>query len=138
MGLKFSIKINKGVINKALSKAVDEVIEVGLNHLIDTGREFIRYAKANKQFQNQTHNLVTSMGFGIAQNGRVIYMEFDGIGEEGMAKGESLVNEVASTLIDPSLICVAGENYAVHVEKNGFNVMSNFEPMFFDLLKNSR
>lgn len=138
MGLKFSIQINKKVIENALSKAIDDVIEGGFSHLVEAGREFIKHAKANKQFQNRTHNLVTSMGFGIAQNGRVIHMEFDGIGEEGMAKGESLVSDVASTVIDLSLICVAGENYAVHVEKNGFNVMTNFEPMFIDLVKDSQ
>ena len=69
---------------------------------------------------DQTGNLRSSIGYLIVKDGRIISENFElvnGRGQEGLAKGRSFADELASQY--PSgyaLIIVAGMEYAAYVE----------------------
>ena len=72
-------------------------------------------------WDNQTGNLRSSIGWAVGRKGRVVRKSRFGTvleGSEGSAKGEALIERLASeySQYDLALFIVAGEEYAVYVE----------------------
>ncbi|QQT43354.1 Uncharacterised protein [Sphingobacterium multivorum] len=128
-------KFNTSNLNKVFQASAEKMIEKAKHRFIDIGESFKKYAKENKGFEDHTYNLVSSIGFGVAFQGELIHVDFDGKGAEGVEKGEKLVTELASKCSNMTLICVAGENYALAVESKGRDVITGSSQVVEGLLK---
>lgn len=137
MALKVQLIVDKAKLSNAMSMAIDKMRERVLNRFITIGETFTKLAKENKEFQDHTFNLVSSIGFGVVQNGVVIHEKFEGQGEEGVRKGKELVAQAAAESTGLGLVCVAGENYAIYVESKNFDVITGTSYTVEKMLKES-
>lgn len=110
------------------------------------GKEFTERARAKinktgKVFNNITWNLVSSMGYALVQNNKIVESYFPSVkaGTTGesvgakYAKGE--VFETAHTKDDILLVLVAGMDYALFLDVKGYDVISSSSAAFETELK---
>ena len=102
------------------------------------GDKAVTEARENHWYQNQTGNLESSIGYCIAENGRIIFGgDFEVVkdghngAEEGRKFLQRLVEEHSSGLV---LIVVAGMEYAAFVEAKNLNVLDSAEQLTERLL----
>lgn len=133
--IKVVPKFNTSNLNKVFQASAEKMLQKAKARFIEVGVSFKKYAKENKGFEDHTFNLVSSIGFGIAFQGQLIHVDFEGKGAEGVEKGEKLVAELASKCSNMTLICVAGENYALAVESKGRDVITGSSQVVEGLLK---
>lgn len=100
--------------------------------LKDSGEYFVKLARESKTYRDDTNNLRSSIGYVIVKDGAILIEDFKisgtgtgSDGAEGLAKGKMLAVSIASKVNGIALVCVAGMNYAVHVENNGYEVISS-------------
>lgn len=108
----------------ALDNLAAKVQRNAPDFLAEVGERFCDEARATKTYADRTGRLSASIGYGIVVNGRVVRTGGFGGGEgeaEGLATLARAAEEVSSA--NPTLIVVAGMNYAVYVERKGFAVL---------------
>jgi hypothetical protein len=109
------------------------------------GERFVIDARINGDYQDQTGNLRSSIGYVIIKDGQQITDNFShaGVGTDGStgtAMGSLIAEEVAAEFPKGiNLICVAGMNYAAAVESKGYDVITGssleIKSVLQDLLK---
>lgn len=95
--------------------------------LIQVGKLFVKNARENGQYGNQTFNLRSSIAFAVIKHGNIIHEDYKkfGNGSEGLQKAKDLIEELAGKKGDGfSLIAVAGMEYASIVESQGKDVIT--------------
>lgn len=112
-----------------VQKQIDKLDLFVLNELRFVGFEFVRNARTNANFTDQTGNLRSSIGFIIFKNGRPVEDNFEESGNgtdrsSGKSRGyEYGINNFKSTE-GYVLLVVAGMQYAAAVESKGFDVLT--------------
>jgi hypothetical protein len=101
------------------------------------GEEFVKLARENGSYDNQTENLRSSIGYVVTLDGKILIEDFQvvGSGQEGVAKARQLALNVAGKMGGIVLIGVAGMEYAAAVESKGFEVISNSSLLAEQFLK---
>lgn len=134
--MKSGLSYNKGVFKELAVEMAEKVqnLEKAIEFQLITyvAPETVKYAKTFKTYQDQTSNLVSSKGFVLAKNGKIISLGgFEakggekGDGAEGVKKGKEYAEELArSAGKGYALIIVAGMKYAGYVESKGFDVLT--------------
>lgn len=105
--------------------------------LVHIGESSVNEAVNNGNYTDKTGNLRSSIGFVVANDGRVI--EEGGFwnmgGTEGQAIGRALAYQKASETTEISLIVVAGMKYAQYVADKGYNVLDSAEIVIQDIAR---
>lgn len=109
-----------------LLKAKKEIIEEAiLGRLKFVGEKFIRNARTNGNYKDQTGNLRSSIGYVILKDGKQIFTNFRGKKEAGQLKAIEVANEAAEEFKRGFvLIVVAGMEYAASVESKSYDVLT--------------
>lgn len=133
------IKNTAGVI-KAIRQQVVEADDMTRKMLQYVGEDFVRRARENREFKDDTGNLQSSIGYVIVKDRKIIWKAFNGIGKsinaEGKEAGERLAQSIALTIKDGwGLIGVAGMEYGIYVEARGIDVITGSIPETRKLLK---
>lgn len=123
-----------------LDNYIQQETDAWLNDLMETyreaGRLFVEKARekifAVKRYTNRTHDLISSTGFMIFNNGELIesYFPTVGPGDEGSKVGEEFANKTASKFKARQgvlLVVVAGEYYADFLQVKGYDVLEGTE-----------
>lgn len=95
------------------------------------GEQVLNVARSTNSYKDQTGNLRSSIGYVIAQDGKVVrassfaQVKQGGNGtEQGRSYAESLAAKFSQGIV---LIVVAGMNYAAYVKKKGYDVIDGSE-----------
>ena len=95
------------------------------------GEEFVNKARSINTYLDDTGNLRSSIGYVIAKNGIVIKRNYEQVGDgnEGVAEGLNLADEVAAQYPTATIVIVtAGMNYALPLESMGLDVLTGSIP----------
>lgn len=110
-------------IRKIFDKLGERTETVCINLLARTGEEFVKIARLQGNYIDQTGNLRSSIGYIILKDGVIRQRDFRHSDKEGSDKetgvreGEQLAVSLVSDYPNGSvLICVAGMKYAAFVE----------------------
>ncbi|MFP3835352.1 hypothetical protein [Chryseobacterium sp. SIMBA_028] len=122
-------------INQRFVDAQKEIEEKFIRVLRYCGETVINEARANGSYRDVTGNLRASKGYAIIINGRIVEENFTGAAE-GVSKGKSLAQQVASGQPDIALVVVAGMKYASQVESRGRNVLTSAEQLAKTMIPN--
>ena len=121
MGITMKTKMSD--INKLIMSEIDRVELLTVRALSRLGDECVKVARdrtPEASWIDRTGNLRSSIGYVIANNGKVIhYSDFKQVkqGNEGTKVGKDLATEIVNrTVGDYVLVVVAGMNYAEFVE----------------------
>jgi hypothetical protein len=130
MGVKF--KGNLSSITKEAERQYQAALDGMIEIMQYVGEEFMTDAKKalrlNKSlfpkgnYQDQTANLRSSIGYFILLNGRVITSKTEG-NSEGTDAAKSMLQQVQKGGLQ--LVGVAGMDYALKVESKGYNVITS-------------
>ncbi|MGL4585271.1 MAG: hypothetical protein ACRCVU_20125 [Flavobacterium sp.] len=149
MGIKLT---NLKDIEKFLERSIQERETIIINRLHRVGLKFVTDARtkdreegyyskkgatltpASQGYFDWTGQLRASIGYFITKNGIIIESDFttDNIKTKGdldlrdlgKKEGEALAQELTKNVQGYALICVAGADYAYHVESNGYDVIT--------------
>lgn len=124
---KFTVADIKAVILDR-KRRIDEAIILTLKR---TGEQFVKDAREDGTYKDQTGNLRSSIGYIIMKDGQLLFENFRTInggklrGAEGLQRAKQVINEVASQFRSGYvLIGVAGMDYAAAVESKGYDVIT--------------
>lgn len=136
MGLTpgFTKKDINDYIQKKL-KGYRKAIELRLKR---TGEEFVKLARENGQYLDQTGNLRSSIGYIVLYNGIVLSEDYKAVnnGSEGVKKAQSFAEKIADQYPEGFvLVCVAGMEYAAAVESKGKDVLTGSSQIAEQILK---
>ena len=127
-----SIVIPERYLEEAREMAKSQAIRA----LKAVGEECVDEAVQSGNYTDQTCNLRSSIGFVVADDGRVV--EEGGFwnlgGSEGPTIGRAKAYEKASDSSGLALIIVAGMDYAEYVADKGFNVLDSAELLASQLI----
>jgi len=116
--------------NFVLSKEQKIIWTLGM-----VGEQFVNDARNIRTYRDRTGNLRSSIGYIIAQDGKIIRENIEG-DSEGTAHARQVVEEVLrENQKGLVLIGVAGMEYAVAVESKGYDVITGSIPAAKALLK---
>lgn len=124
---------NMSKIEAYIARRVEERIQEVIAFLRAKGLEYTELARSktlvsqDNRYNNITYNLISSVGFTLARDDKVIesYFPILETGAEGAAKGKEVGEREAiaiSTKNSIVLMLVAGENYAEFVQDKGKDV----------------
>ena len=133
MGVK--LNLNQSAINAKMKDAEEAILQKFLRVLRYCGEMAVNEARTSGNYQDQTGNLRSSIGYVIAINGKIIEDNFEG-SAEGQNEGKNIAREIARSTPDIALIVVAGMKYASHVESKGRNVLTSAEQMANNIIPN--
>lgn len=133
MALRFTGNMN--AINQRFVDAQKEIEEKFIRVLRYCGEAVINEARTNGSYRDVTGNLRASKGYAIILNGRIVEENFTGAAE-GVSKGKSLAQQIASGQPDIALVVVAGMKYASQVESRGRNVLTSAEQLAKTMIPN--
>jgi hypothetical protein len=132
---------NMAAIEKTLEAFADSKKRQGVEAMIYAGELFVNLAREHGTYTDRTGNLRNSIGYAIAENGRVSkfaletrsYQNADAEsvkgGEEARSAARNVAEEVArENPIGHILIGFAGMEYAAAVESRGYDVISGYMP----------
>lgn len=129
MGLK--PKFTKEDINKLFKERLARIEQAIISRLTFVGENFVKNARNNGAYKDQTGNLRSSIGYIVLRNGKKLREDFEEaeVGTDkktGLRDGKKLAKEVGKTLnTGYVLICVAGMDYAAALEsgnRKGYTV----------------
>lgn len=126
MALKFDKQKFDKIFLKELENFHSEIDEKIIYYLNYLGMQLMKYAKEHKAFEDQTGNLVNSIGYAVLKKGIVTGVNFEAekrgpqfnpAETPGELIGENLAYSVASQFpAEYTLLVIAGMNYASYVE----------------------
>ncbi|QGY44144.1 hypothetical protein GM418_10880 [Maribellus comscasis] len=135
------IVTNMGAMFRALDKQVKDAEWQTQQLLKYAGEQFLRRARLNKEFKDDTGNLQSSIGYVVAKNRRIIINAIEGLEpEKQTAKGKTYGVRLAEAIIADYpmgyvLVGVAGMEYGVYVEANGKDVITGSIPQTKKLIR---
>jgi hypothetical protein len=129
---------DKGMVNKFILGMVGNIEKALIYNLEYLVAKLQNHAKMSKGYENQTSNLVSSIGGAVVKDGKVVtYRGFDkaggNIGIESNSDGTTIGKEFVDSLLSEvgsgyGIILVAGMEYATYVENyHNLNVLKKTE-----------
>lgn len=98
-----------------------------LNQFAYIGETVVNFAKDNRGYTDRTGNLVSSTGYILIKDGKIMNSKFESEsgGGAGAREGEKFASRIAKGMPDGiGIVVVAGMEYAKHVEATGKNVIA--------------
>lgn len=134
---------------KSADDMVDEWVDGFVNAAIQAmgklGVECVNHARQIPKdigFEDHTGNLRSSIGFKLFVNGEPVMENYRKVlnGNEGMAKGKALADEVGQRCQQDQIMLVvtAGMEYAIYVESRGRDVIASAESLCYENLPQLR
>ena len=131
MGSLGGVKIvNLAQALSSIDNFVDNVDNAVLEGFKYAGETFIRHARLNREFEDDTGNLQSSIGYIIAKDGKMLFEAIKGIDDylqkpkgkaEGLRLAKAVLKENSKGWV---LVGVAGMDYGIYVEARGIDVIS--------------
>lgn len=92
------------------------------------GESCVNEARKKHSYQDQTGNLTSSIGYVIAEDGKIIFESFEGAKDAGKRAGIQFARDIVKNYPnDVVLIFVAGMKYASYVANRGYDVIDSAE-----------
>lgn len=117
-------EISRDVLAARIQRYIESIIATFKR----IGEDAVKVARLTHKYKDQTGNLTSSIGYGIVDDGSIIFQSsFDVVksGANGAAEGKAYLRQLASENNQGIvLIIVAGKNYAKFVEAKGLNVLA--------------
>lgn len=114
-----TLKEMRGRAISILARVGEEAVNVARNTAMKSGRDW----------QDQTGNLRSSIGYIICEDGRVIgqsaFPQAKDTATEGPTTGLNYATSLASQTKGLALVVVAGMKYAIYVADKGYDVLSS-------------
>lgn len=126
---------DNNAINQRFIDAQKEITDKYIRVLKYCAEAAINEARAAGSYRDVTGNLRASVGYAIIINGRIVDENFTGAAD-GVSKGKSLAQQIASQQPDIALVVVAGMKYASQVESRGRNVLTSAEQLAKTMVPN--
>lgn len=128
------------VIENHLKASADAKIKVLVNTLCYVGEQCIIEARIAGNYQDQTGNLRSSIGYAVIRDGMVVqqgYIDKTKTGNEGATEGKVFLESKIEKAKKKGLVLIvtAGMNYAEYVEAKGYNVLTSAELKANSLVK---
>lgn len=134
---------------KSADDMVDEWVDMFVNAAIQAmgklGMECVNHARQIPKdigFEDHTGNLRSSIGFKLFVDGKPVMDDYRKVlnGDEGMAKGKALADEVGQRCQSDQIMLVvtAGMEYAIYVESKGRDVITSAESLCYENLPKLR
>jgi hypothetical protein len=128
------------VIENHLKASADAKIKVLVNTLCYVGEQCIIEARIAGNYQDQTGNLRSSIGYAVIRDGMVVqqgYIDKTKTGNEGASEGKVFLESKIEKAKKKGLVLIvtAGMNYAEYVEARGYNVLTSAELKANSLVK---
>lgn len=119
-------KFTKADIRKMIGAKKEAIKNAILLNLQRIGEIFVRNARLNDTYKDQTGNLRSSIGYVVLYNGQQIYEDFENKGgPAGVDTAKKIADEVKGKFPKGFvLIGVAGMEYAAAVEAKGYDVIT--------------
>ena len=137
-GITVRMKTTRGELQELTDRTMQLIREQAIQVLLRAGEEAVNEARLHHTYTDRTGNLTSSIGYGIAEDGRMLQIAgFQQVldGTEGISTGQSFLQELAAQTKGLSLIVVAGRYYAVYVEGRGYNVLQSSQIVAAKLVK---
>lgn len=140
MDLKIKMTTPKKVIRAQIADAVGKYRQLLIRQLFVVGEKCVNDARLQGSYKDQTGNLRGSVGYGIVDNGNIVttagFQQVLG-GTDGPQKGKAYLDSLLeeNKVNGPTLIVVAGMNYAKYVADKGYNVLDSAEMLAEKLVK---
>lgn len=106
-----------------LSELQKHIEDAFYSKLVEIGRDAIRFAQKNGEYQNRTFNLRNAPGFCVVRDGRIVAIEVgdDGGHPDAVRNTENLL--IYSEKPQDGLYLADGMPYASFVESKGYDVL---------------
>ena len=141
MGMKRSGKSADDMVDEW----VDGFVNAAIQAMGKLGVECVNHARQIPKdigFEDHTGNLRSSIGFKLFVNGEPVMENYRKVlnGNEGMAKGKALADEVGQRCQQDQIMLVvtAGMEYAIYVESRGRDVIASAESLCYENLPQLR
>jgi hypothetical protein len=141
MDLKVKMTTQKKAIRAYIEDSVGKYRQLLIRQLFVVGEKCVNDARLQGSYKDRTHNLRSSIGYGVVDNGNIVtvagFRQLDADAKDGPQKGrdylDSLLKE--NRVNGPTLVVVAGMNYAKYVADRGYNVLDSAEMLAERLVK---
>lgn len=124
-GVYFRPKFTSKDIEAFIKSRTDQLDNILLETLKEIAEEFVANARSTDTYKDRTSNLRGSIGYVIKKDGQDVFGNFEGetLGQE---KARQMTDEIELNFPKGFvLVVVAGMEYAVYVEANGFDVLTS-------------
>lgn len=110
--------------DSGLSELQKQIEDAFYSKLVEIGRDAIRFAQRNGEYQNRTFNLRNALGFCVVRDGRIVVIEVgdDGGHPDAVRNTENLL--IYSEKPQDGLYLADGMPYASFVESKGYDVLT--------------
>ena len=122
---------DKKQIEKDIEAWAEKNIQKFIQVLSRVGEKIVNEARLSGNYNDQTGNLRSSIGYVVAQDGLIVRRDYKATkgGEDGVQKGQSLAERAAAEHSKGIvLIVTAGMQYALYVEAMGYDVLFGHLP----------
>lgn len=118
-------KFNRAQIEKMFEQKKEQMRQAVILRLKRIGEQFIKNARENGTYKDQTGNLRSSVGYVILVDGEQLFESFSGSKPEARAKASEAIESAKQNISKGiALIVVAGMEYALAVESKGKDVLT--------------
>lgn len=140
MDLKVKMTTPKKVIRAQIADAVGKYRHLLIRQLFVVGEKCVNDARLLGSYTDRTGNLRSSIGYGVIDNGNIVTVAgFNQVkdAKDGPKKGREYLDALLkeNKVNGPTLIVVAGMNYAKYVADRGYNVLDSAEMLAEKLVK---
>jgi len=128
MGIEANFDLQ--AVRKYVESKKDAFVEAALEAYKLTCIAMVKRAKETDTYKDQTHKLRSSIGCVLYHDGVEVFNYFEStggeMGGEGVQEGLAHARLVAEQQVDKTIVAVvvAGADYALYVESNGFDVLT--------------
>lgn len=130
--MQLTAKFNKAEVRLSIEKHLSKLDEFIFRELTYVGQEFVRNARINASFKDQTGALRSSIGYVIFKDGQIIDENFEASEngndiekkKEAVSNAKRYASEIVEIQSGFALVVVAGQTYAASVESKGFDVLT--------------
>lgn len=116
-------------IEQMIDDYISAAKQVALRNLAYAGNEGVNAAREGHTYKDQTGNLTSSVGCMVVDGGKVVGSNgFETIlsADRGSQQGRTFAEQMAARYSDiPTLVVVAGMEYAAHVSNKGYDVLDS-------------
>lgn len=133
MRIKITPKFTEAQLRADIKKRVKAIHQGFLEELEMIGEEFVKNARENGNYKDQTGNLRNSIGYVLFENGKPIRENIQQtVPSKGGDKNAATIARMMARKVAQKhgtrgllLVCIAGMDYAAAVESRGFDVISS-------------
>lgn len=118
-------QFDRASLKKIFEQARVQMDSLIIQRMLRVGKDLVDNARETGDYENQTHNLRSSIGCLALRNGQIVESYWPGDKDEGVETGTAYANEIAGEYpVGFVLIVVAGMKYAGWVEAYGYDVLT--------------